>query len=96
MTVSPDRHPNEKYSNVTEGDVAQRPEQEGSGSTALKILLVTVLVAVGVLGIYVAVVLFSVAFQSPFEGPAPEVEQSEQLPAEEANQPLEETIPVDD
>ncbi|QDG52780.1 hypothetical protein FIV42_19135 [Persicimonas caeni] len=95
MTVSPDRHPEEKYSNVTEGDVAQRPEEESSQSTALKILLVVALIAVGVLGIYVAVVLFSAALQGPFEGPAPEVEQRQQTPAEEANQPLEETIPVD-
>lgn len=95
MTVSPDRRPDEKYANVTERDVAQRPEQESSQSTVWKILWVTALIVVGVMGVYVAVVLFSAAFQGPFEGPASEVEQSEQLPAEEANQPLEEAIPVD-
>lgn len=97
MTVSPDSHSetDSQYSNVTEGDVAQRPEEESSRSTALKIFLVVALVALGAIGIYVVVILFSAAVQGPVEGPMPEVEQQQQTPAEEADQPLEEVIPTE-
>jgi hypothetical protein len=103
MTVSPESHSEtegrskaeDKYANVTEGDVAQRPEEESTGSRALKIFWVAALITVGIVGIYVAVVLFSVAVQAPVEGPNPEVEQRQQTPAEEADQPLEEVIPTE-
>lgn len=96
MTVSPDKGTNDRYSNVTEGDVAQRPEQESSTSTALKILLVVSLIGIGVLGVYVAVILFSAGVQGTVERPNPEVQQEQQTPAEEADQPLEEVIPANE
>ena len=96
MSVSPDRGSDDRYSNVTEGDVSQRPEEESSQSIGLKILLVISLIGIGVLGVYVAVILFSAAAQGPVEGPMPEVEQHEQTPAEEADQPLEQTIPANE
>lgn len=71
MTISPDAPrdqqvppPSDEPTRHEESDFSQRPEEEDSQSRLLKILLVIVLIAIGIVAIPVIVTLFSSALQS--------------------------------
>ncbi len=85
MSTSPHEHPEDKYSNITEGDFAERPEQEGRQSSATKILWIVGILVLGVVGVYVVVTFFSIGVQSLFDGPNPAPpSQKTQTPTQEA------------
>jgi hypothetical protein len=77
VTISPDSRPEKKYSNVTERDFSQRPEESGTQSSVAKVLWILVMIVFGVLGIYVVVVLFSVGLGAIFNEQTPEAIQVE-------------------
>lgn len=90
MSTSSHGNPEKRYSNITEGDFAERPEQEGSQSSGIKILWIVLVIAVGILGVYLAVTLFSVGLESIFEGPNPD-----QAPTDQEAVPTQKAIPAD-
>ncbi|MFP4598641.1 MAG: hypothetical protein ACLFVJ_10345 [Persicimonas sp.] len=88
MTTSTDTHPDGRQPRIDESDFAQRPEEESSQSKTLKLILILLLIASGVIAIPVLVVLYSAGVQ---EIAGDDVEPGEQI----EQQRMEEQLPRD-